>query len=305
MVFRNLAGNEASPDMGMSRAKAWGISSLPEPVEIIAYAINYTPEPVTLKYCGHGTSLARALSCVPLRAGLGGDGVVTERQLWTSIETARAATVNLLAAEVCNNAVDGDTGVSTPTKNSQESQAGNDSDEEMPQPVLVPLVPWAASEKLQLEMCSMYQVTHVVGWNLGQGELALACLRLKLQFLGFAVNEVALQVAQEHVRSVMLEEHVRNINAGFLFRRELRTQRSVGGDDPQADGKLPKDEVKEQGTEQTKEHGLEKGGAQVPEKGKAAVPVGNQSVRAKSNAPPSSVDVLEASEPEDSGSDSR
>ena len=30
----------------------------------------------------------------------------------------------------------------------------------------------------------------------------------------------------------MLEEHVKNVNDGFLFRRELRTHTSVGGDDP-------------------------------------------------------------------------
>ena len=74
----------------------------------------------------------------------------------------------------------------------------------------------------------MRQVTHAIGWNLGQGELAIACIREKLQFLGFAVNQEALDVAREHVRSVMLEEHVRNINDGFLFRRDLRRQRSVG-----------------------------------------------------------------------------
>ena len=138
----------------------------------------------------------------------------------------------MLAAEVSNNAVDGETGVTSPTKNTLESQDGNDSDEEMPLPVLVPLVPWASSEKLHLEICTMYDVTHVVGWNLGQGELAIACIREKLQFVGFAVNQDALDIAREHVRSVMLEEHLRNINDGFLFRRELRTQRSVGGRRP-------------------------------------------------------------------------
>ena len=33
------------------------------------------------------------------------------------------------------------------------------------------------------------------------------------------------------MRSVVLEDHVRNINDGVLFRRTLLTHRSLGGDD--------------------------------------------------------------------------
>ena len=60
----------------------------------------------------------------------------------------------------------------------------------------------------------------------------------------------------------MLEEHVRNINDGFLFRRELRTQRSVGGDGPHTDGNLLEGE---EGTDTRPE--TEKRGHEMP-KGK-------------------------------------
>jgi len=245
LIFRNSGGDGNS----QHRAKPWGIASLPEPVESIAYAMNYSPPPVTLKYCSTGSSFTRALSHVPLRAGLGGDDAIKERQLWVPLDVARAATANQLAAEPLNG--DDDEAVATPTavKNSQDSAGGNDSEDEI-RPVLVPLQPWAVSEKAHRELINIYAPTHVVAWNLGQGELAIACLRHRVQFLGFAVNNIALDVAREHVRSVMLEEHVRCINDGFLFRRELRTHRSVGGDDDVA--KVKKNATSETGNSDEK-----------------------------------------------------
>jgi len=50
---------------------------------------------------------------------------------------------------------------------------------------VVPLCPWAVSEKAHDEFLNIYGVTHVLEWNLGQGEAAIACIRHKVQFLGF------------------------------------------------------------------------------------------------------------------------
>ena len=226
LVYRNFGGGN-----DQHRTKGWGIASLPEPVESIAYVANYVPDPVTLKHCGSGSSLTRALCNVPLRAGFCGDELVKERQLWVSVETARAATANQLAAEPVGEDADDD---AVPQKNSQDDTVKTDGDatddDEIQQPVVVPLYPWAVSEKVQQEFLNIHQVTHALAWNAGQGELAIACIRNKVHFLGFAVNDVAVAVAREHVTSVMLEEHVRNVNAGFLFGRALRTNRSLGGD---------------------------------------------------------------------------
>ena len=174
---------------------------------------------------GNGTTLTRALSNVPLRAGLTGDALVKERQLWVTIETARKATAALLAAKPVKQlgAEDGE-------GNLDSAQGGGkaDSDDE-PAPVLVPLYPWAVSEKMHREFINIYGVTHGLAWNLGQGEAAIAFIRGKKQFVGLAVNAVARDAACEHVKSVMLEEHLLSANDGFLFRKTLRTQASLGG----------------------------------------------------------------------------
>ena len=74
-MFRNHAGNQAGDQggdqacAGMLKCKAWGVATLPEPVESIACAMSFVPPAVMLKFCGNGSSLTRALGNVPLRAG--------------------------------------------------------------------------------------------------------------------------------------------------------------------------------------------------------------------------------------------
>ena len=83
----------------------------------------------------------------------------------------------------------------------------------------------------------------------------------------------------------MLEEHVRNINDGFLFRRELRTHRSVGGDGPHTGGNLLQGEEGDKRSEKMAEQGSqgpETGkaqGSQEPGKRKQETPEGNTPTR--------------------------
>ena len=106
----------------------------------------------------------------------------------------------------------------------------------------------AKSERVASEMLHIYKPTHQVSFTIGEGEEALACIRNNTHLVAIGANETALKLVRQHVRCTMLEEHLQNIPGGFLFRRQLRTQRSVTGepgsseDAGQTGSKRPRDD---------------------------------------------------------------
>ena len=219
---------KAGPKSLVRRALT-AVRSLPEPLENIATLVS-KGYPMTSRPRRHvdtpGTTLCRGLSHVPMRQGYG-DGKRLERNLWVTASVARTIMKGCVAPATKDE--DEDSEDVCEGEEEEEECGARDEEEEEEEPV-VPLVPWAKSEAVSREMINIYQVTHQVIFAGGEGEDAMAGVRERTPTLVLVRSAMHASVMKQHLVSTMMLEHADTIDDGFLFRKMLVRNRSVGGE---------------------------------------------------------------------------
>jgi hypothetical protein len=230
-----------------TRQRPCGLNGLPDPLESVAV---WMSDPVhkslaesrPLRYPIFGVSTCtRSLVNMPLRAGYGGGCQREEPSLWVSLTNAKAITKTMVKATVTKETAAAGDDRSGDDKSGEENDGGDDKsgdksgeendgdDHDAAAGYIVPLMPWAKSERQVLEWCNMIRPTHVVSFTPGQGEEMLACVRTKTIFVGFYASELHKTVSIEYVSSCVLSEIFDNVDNGFgKSKRQLRKTASVG-----------------------------------------------------------------------------
>ena len=95
--------------------------------------------------------------------------------------------------------------------------------------------PWSTGEAFWREFLHLYAhekgpaLTGVIDFTVGCGLLALASARSGIRYCGFVLNECHREAVLQSLTVAVSLEIARNVNDGFLKRRVLSRERSLGG----------------------------------------------------------------------------
>ena len=105
------------------------------------------------------------------------------------------------------------------------------------------LFAWASCELLWREVYNLYRPTGICSFSVGHGAEALASARMKIKFVGFVLNELHMRFVQEYCVASILSEQLDAVDDGFLLRRFLSRERSIGGGGEATGSEQPEDDA--------------------------------------------------------------
>ena len=109
------------------------------------------------------------------------------------------------------------------------TEESGDEAADMEDPSATPLFPYGKCEMLAREMIHMFSPSSVVTFAATNGEDVLACVRAKIQVAAFVLNRTHAMLIRDRIVVTALLEHIDAVDDGFLERRFLKKQDSLGG----------------------------------------------------------------------------
>jgi hypothetical protein len=229
MMHTNVQFTATSNLGGMRRSSGDAVhTSLPDPLEsfLLVFCKSFRLPVVARQFIDlPGTSRTRGLNQVPPRDPVEMTAGVTVKQKRAMLGDVRHAAEEADAAAF--DIFEDTEAAAEPPLQPDASQG--DSIESC----VVPLFTWENSEILWRELLNMYRpkgsVGGVVDFTVGSGMAALACMRHKVLYAGFARTAEHAAFIRSFLILLIVGELIDGKNDGFMLRKFLGRQRSLGG----------------------------------------------------------------------------